>query len=259
MGSVNRTRRYAIGNWKMNTEFGDAVILAEGIKYGLESIAGVEAVLCPPFVWLYPMVDILKNAPKNLQLGAQNMHWLEKGAYTGEISPLMLKGLVQYVILGHSERRYYFNESDELVNDKVLAALASGMTPVLCVGEKAKRKEDDKNDPVIDQLVGGLKEVSKDQMKKIIIAYEPVWAIGTGDAATGEYAGNVARKIRNKIVQLYGEEIAHNVPILYGGSVTGKNTGEFMDECELDGVLVGGASLKIDEFLEICKQAGEYR
>lgn len=259
MGMVNRTQKYSIGNWKMNSSLADAMVLGQGMKDASENIKGVEIVLCPPFVWLYPMAELLKNAPNNISLGAQNMHWQEQGAFTGEISPLMLKNLAKYVIIGHSERRFHFNENDELINDKVLSALTHGIVPVLCVGEKSKKKDGNDSDEIINQIEKDLADVSAANISNLIIAYEPIWAIGTGDAATGEYASKVMKKIRKKIESMYDSEVANNIPLLYGGSVVKKNIAEYMDECDIDGVLVGGASLKITDFVEICKVVGQYR
>lgn len=257
--AVDRSKKYSIGNWKMNTDLADAMVLSQGILDGVEDLKGAEVVLCPPFVWLYPIAELLKHSPKHVSLGAQNMHWQEKGAFTGEISPMMIKDMADYVILGHSERRFHFNESDDLINDKVLSALTHGLTSVLCIGEKSKPKSGAGSDEMIDQLVKDLANVTEACVKDIIIAYEPVWAIGTGDAATAEYAGDVAKKIRKKVSELYNNEIAENMPILYGGSVTNENIAEYMDECDIDGALVGGASLKIDNFIGICKEVGKYR
>jgi triosephosphate isomerase len=216
-------------------------------------------VVCPPYIWLYPIAEIYEKSPQFLSLGAQNMFWKENGAFTGEVSPTMLKGMVKYVIIGHSERRYHFNESDELINDKVLSAVEHGLIPILCVGERVKKKEGESKAEEIEQLEKDLQGLSREKMKKLIVAYEPVWAIGTGDPATGEYAGRVAKNIRGKIAELYDEKIADDVPILYGGSVTPSNIGEFMDECEIDGALVGGASVKTDDFVQICKVIAKYR
>lgn len=253
---LTRTKKYIVGNWKMNTDLSDAMVLGEGVKEAIVDIKNVEVVLCPPFVWLYPLAEMLKRAPKHLSIGAQNMFWEEQGAFTGEVSPLMLKNIVKYVILGHSERRYYFGETDELINDKVLAAFSYGLTPILCVGERAKKGAGSAE--VISQVEKGLSRVTQENMNNLIIAYEPVWAIGTGDAATGEYAADVALSIRRKLAELYNDEIAGNVPILYGGSVTRENINEFIDECEIDGALVGGVSLKINDFVYICKIASEH-
>ncbi len=255
--AVDRQKKFSIGNWKMNTDLADALVLSQGVRDGVEGINGVEIILCPPFVWLYPIAETLKHTPKNLSLGAQNMHWQEKGPFTGEVSPMMLQKVVKYVILGHSERRFHFNESDELINDKVQSAFEHGLIPVLCIGERSKTNSG--SDEMINQLVRDLNEVSEQNMSNLIVAYEPVWAIGTGDAATAEYAGDVAKKIRRKITELYNEKVAENLPILYGGSVVKSNIAEYMDEPDIDGALVGGASLKINDFVEISKEIGRYR
>lgn len=256
-------KRYAIGNWKMNSDLPDAMVLGHGVKEAIAAVNGVEVVLCPPFVWLYPLAEILRNGPKNISLGAQNMHWEEKGTFTGEVSGEMLKNIVKYVILGHSERRYYFNESDDIVYDKLVLALHYGLTPILCVGEKKKSETGDVK-ALLAQLNASLGELTADQVKKIVIAYEPIWAISSGDvtgkkAATGDYAGEVIKKIRDFIEENYGKTTAEAQSILYGGSVTAANIDEYMGECEIDGVLVGGASLRINEFVAICKSVGQYR
>lgn len=253
-----------IGNWKMNTTLSDAVVLANSVKKAAEDI-DVEIVLCPPFVWLAPLAEDLEHAPKNLHLGAQNMWFAEKGAMTGEISPLMLKNLVDYVILGHSERRSHFGESNALINDKIHAAFRYGIIPIVCVGELKKMTEVRRGrgrpdhlelkSNVIHQLEAALKGVSRDLAEKLIVAYEPVWAVGTGNAATGGYAAAVIAKLRAVFAKKYSQSLSERVRILYGGSVTSENIQEFIYQPEIDGVLAGGASLKAKEFIEICREA----
>jgi triosephosphate isomerase len=247
-----RHKKYVIGNWKMNTNLADATVLSEGIKNSVEEFKSLEVVICPPCVWLYPLAEALKHAPRNFALGAQNMYWEDKGAFTGEISPVMLKQLVKYVIIGHSERRYHFKESDELINDKIISALSHGLKAILCVGEWKKGSASIKN--IIGQVENALAHVKEDQMNDVIIAYEPVWAIGTGEAATGEYACEVIEKIREKLSSMFNEKIAEEAPILYGGSVNSDGVMEFIGQEGIDGVLVGGASLKLNEFLKICSK-----
>lgn len=257
-------RPLIIANWKMNTTLADATVLATSVK---NAVAGfdVDVVLCPPFVWLVPLVEILEHAPKNLHLGAQNMWFVEKGAMTGEISSLMLKDLVEYVILGHSERRSHFDESNALINDKIQAGLHHGLIPIVCVGELKKMQAEKRGrgrpnrleikSDVVHQLEGALKGVSRQKAEKIVVAYEPVWAIGTGHPASGAYAAAVIEKLRAVFAQKYNKSLSERVRILYGGSVDSKNIQEFMYQPEIDGVLAGGASLKAKEFIKICREA----
>ncbi|MFA6492916.1 MAG: triose-phosphate isomerase [Patescibacteria group bacterium] len=257
-------RPLIIGNWKMNTSLSDAVVLVSSIRRAAEDLDSVEVVLCPPFVWLVPLSEDLEHAPKNLHLGAQNMWFAQSGAMTGEISPTMIKGLVKYVILGHSERRSHFGESNALINDKIHAALSFGITPIVCVGELKKTQQKrgrgrpdsvELKSDVVHQLEAALKGISAEKAEKIIVAYEPVWAIGTGNAATGDYAAVVIEKLRLVFARKYSQSLSERVRILYGGSVDSKNICEFTLQPEIDGALVGGASLKAKEFIEICKQA----
>ena len=239
------------GNWKMNTTLAEAAALVREMKEGLERIAGVEKVLCPPFLSLSLVNELLQGS--SIKVGAQNMYFEEQGAYTGEISPLMLCGICQYVILGHSERRQYFGESDEVVNRKVKAALAAGLTPILCVGERLEDKEAERTEEVVTrQVTGALQGI--ESLNGMVIAYEPIWAIGTGRAATGKGANATISIIRETVSQLYSEEIAQGIRILYGGSVAAANIAEFIGQHEIDGALVGGASLKAKEFLTIVAQ-----
>jgi triosephosphate isomerase len=189
----------------------------------------------------------------SIKVGAQNMHFEEQGAYTGEISPLMLSGICEYVILGHSERRQYFGETDEVVNGKIRAALAVELTPILCVGEQLEQKEAGKTEEVVTRQVRGALNGIESPIG-MVIAYEPVWAIGTGRAETGEGANAIIAIIRNTVARLYGEGTAQEIRILYGGSVTAANIAEYVRQSEIDGALVGGASLKAKEFLTIVAQ-----
>ncbi|MGB2799516.1 MAG: triose-phosphate isomerase [Dehalococcoidia bacterium] len=240
------------GNWKMNTTVAEASALVEEIKERLDIIEGVEKVLCPPFVSLTSVKKLLQGS--SIKLGAQNIYFEEKGAYTGEVSPLMLSGICEFVILGHSERRQYFGETDEVVNKKVHAALKAGLTPILCLGEKLEEMEARKTEEVVTRQVNGaFKGIESPQ--RLVIAYEPIWAIGTGRAATAEQANITIAIIRNTLSQLYGSGIALETRILYGGSVTAANIFEFIIQPEIDGALVGGASLKADEFLSIVEQS----
>ncbi len=240
------------GNWKMNTTVEEAIELVEEMRGGLDKIEGVEKLLCPPFVSLTAVNNLISGS--SIKLGAQNMYFEEKGAYTGEVSPLMLAGLCEYVILGHSERRQYFGETDEIVNKKIKAALKVWLKPILCVGERLEENEAGKTEEVITrQVKGGLDGVGASD--GLVIAYEPIWAIGTGKAATAEQANTTIRIIRRTVSQLYGEQFAQAMRIQYGGSVTSANTSELMSQPEIDGALVGGASLKAGEFLGIVEKA----
>ncbi len=244
------------GNWKMNKTIAEAVDLVRAIRRGLNEIKDVDRVLCPPFTALAAVKDLLQAT--EIGLGAQNMHWEEKGAYTGEISPLMLQELCQYVILGHSERRTYFGETDEAVNRKVKAALAHGLVPIVCVGETEAQYDAGQTQTVVSaQVRNALAGLTADQVAGLVIAYEPVWAIGTGKAATAAAAGAViGLTIRGTIVELYGEAAATAVRVQYGGSVTPANIGEFMAHPDIDGALVGGASLK-PEFVDLVRIAAQ--
>ena len=240
-----------VGNWKMNTTVAEAEKLAREMLVPLGNIIGVEKVLCPPFVSLHIVKKIIQTS--NVKLGAQNMHFEAKGAYTGEISPLMLSGLCEFVILGHSERRSYFGETDEIVNKKVEVALKNDIRPILCVGEKLEENEGGKTEEVLSrQLTKALADIEPN--RNTVVAYEPVWAIGTGRAASGKQAAITINFIRDILAQLWNQDIAHDLRILYGGSVTSNNIAEFVSYPDIDGALVGGASLKSGEFVSIAGQ-----
>jgi triosephosphate isomerase len=242
------------GNWKMNTTAIEAVALLEGMLPGLVAVPEVERVLCPPFVSLAVMAPRL--AGTGIGLGAQTMHWEDKGAFTGEVSPLMLKPLCTYVILGHSERRAYFGETDATVNKRVHAAFRHGLTPIVCVGETLSENEKgDTAEVVRRQLREGLVDLGAAQAERLVIAYEPVWAIGTGRAATPEGANTVVGVIRATLGDVFGTGAAAAIRIQYGGSVTAANAASFFSQPEIDGALVGGASLKSDEFVQIVAAA----
>jgi len=241
-------------NWKMNTTVSEAVALTHAILVAIDRIDGVEKIICPPFISLAAVGKIIRDS--SLQLGAQNMHFEEKGAYTGEISPLMLAGLCQFVIIGHSERRQYFNETDAIINKKMKTALKFKIKPVLCIGEKLDENEAGRTSEIVShQLESALADL--DSLNETVIAYEPIWAIGTGRSATGKQANETIGFIRRKIAALYNEETARNIRILYGGSVTADNITEFIRQPEIDGALVGGASLKVKQFTGIVKQTAE--
>jgi len=248
---------FVAGNWKMNKTIAETRELVSAMKPVLSGIAGVEKVFCPPFMSLAEASALL--AGSSIGLGAQNMHWEEKGAFTGEVAPGMVKELCSYVILGHSERRAYFGETDEIVNRKLLAAQKFGLAPIVCVGETLEQYESNQTrDVVMRQTSLGLKGVSAEFAPSIVVAYEPVWAIGTGKASNGVEANNVVKEyIRPAIAELYGEETAQAVRVLYGGSVTGANAAEFFSQLDIDGALVGGASLKVDDFAAITKAAAK--
>ena len=241
---------FIAGNWKMNTNLAEGLALVRAMLGDLEKLKSVETVLCPPFVSLQPIMDLVRGS--SIRLGAQNVYFKESGAYTGEVSPRMIAGLCKYVILGHSERRQYFLETDAVVNAKVKAVLATGLAPILCVGETLEQNEAGKTGEVLTRQVrDGLKDIAVE--KSVVIAYEPIWAIGTGRAATGAQAGQTIGLIRHTIAELWGGENADEIRILYGGSVTGSNVTEFIKETQIDGALVGGASLKAADFVEIVR------
>jgi len=244
------------GNWKMNTTLPEARSLIEELRKTLKGIKGVEKVICPPFISLALARELLEGT--DIKLGAQNMYFEERGAYTGEISPSMLSGLCEYVILGHSERRGYFGEDDKLVNKKVKAAISFGLKPILCVGERLEERDAGQTEEVITRQVReGLRDL--DSLPGLVIAYEPVWAIGTGRPATGEEANRVSRLIRGLVAELYGDTVARELRIQYGGSVTKANIAEFISQPEIDGALVGGASLKAEEFSSIIEQTARIK
>jgi triosephosphate isomerase len=244
------------GNWKMNMTIAEATDFVRSIRRGLNNVKGVERVLCPPFTALSAVKDLLSAT--EIGLGAQNVYWEEKGAYTGEISPAMVKELCQYIILGHSERRAYFGETDEQVNRRLKAALAHGLIPIVCVGETEAEYDAGQTEEVVGgQVRGCLAGLTAEQVAGLVVAYEPVWAIGTGKAATAAGAGAViGLTIRGTIAQMAGEPTAQAVRVQYGGSVNPANVGEFMAHHDIDGALVGGASLKPD-FVELVRIAAE--
>ena len=244
-------RPLIVGNWKMNTTVRDAKELSGGIKSGLVGIEGVATVLCPPFTALWAVREMLRDT--GIGLGAQDMHHERRGAYTGEVSPEMLVELCQYVILGHSERRRIFGETDSSVGLKVTAALEAGLRPILCVGETVEERDlGEADEVVLRQVRAGLSGV--DAVEGLSVAYEPVWAIGTGKAATPDDAQSMMALIRVLLVDRFGP-VASGTPLLYGGSVTGENVVDFLGLPDVDGALVGGASLKPDVFVELVRGA----
>ncbi len=240
------------GNWKMNTTVAEGLALVDEMLPRLQALDAVERVVCPPFLSLSAIAERLRGT--GVGVGAQNMHPEAKGAFTGEIAPGMLEGVVSYVILGHSERRQYFSEDDAFVNRKVKAALAVGLVPIVCVGETLEQNEAAETESVVTRQVraalDGVQHVSG-----LVVAYEPIWAIGTGKAATPEGANETISIIRRTIAGVAGETTANGVRIQYGGSVTPDNFAAFIGQPEIDGALVGGASLKADSFVEIVRLA----
>ena len=243
---------FIAGNWKMNTTLAEASVLVGEMQEGLDRIEGVDKVLCPPFISLAMIAELLRGT--SINLGAQNMHFEEKGAYTGEVSPLMLVDLCQFVILGHSERRQYSGETNQIVNRKVRVALKAGLIPILCLGERIEEKEAGKTEEVVTRQVKGALDGIKSP-GELVMAYEPVWAIGTGMAATPLESNATIGLLRSTVAELHGEEVAQGMRILYGGSVMASNISGFMEQSEIDGALVGGASLKAQEFVDIVEQS----
>ncbi len=241
------------GNWKLNKTATETKELTEGLKELLKDITEVDMVICPPFTSLNAASEIIKDSP--IALGAQNMFWEENGAFTGEISASMLKDAgATFVILGHSERRQFFGETNETVNKKLKSALAAGLNPIVCVGENLEQRESNKTfDIVKNHVQNSLAGLSNEEMKKTIIAYEPVWAIGTGKTATKEQAQEVHQYIRKLFGEVFDEETASVVRIQYGGSVKPDNAAGLISQPDIDGALVGGASLKVDSFTQIIK------
>ena len=243
------------GNWKMYKTPLEAIELVNLLKRDLSDVMEVEIVVCPPFTALADVRDILTES--NIAVGAQNLYWEDQGAFTGEVSGPMLKALdIKYVIIGHSERRQFFGETDATVNQRIKAALQNSLLPIVCIGENLKEREAGKTfDVVRKQLHGSLAGLTQEQMEKIVLAYEPVWAIGTGKTATPEQAQEVHQFIREELAKIFGEELASEIRIQYGGSVKPENITELISQPDIDGALVGGASLKHDSFTQIVKNS----
>ncbi len=239
------------GNWKMYKTVAEAVELVEALMADLPEMADREVLICPPFTALYPLSPLLSESP--IQLGAQNMYGAGQGAFTGEVSPVMLAELnCRYVILGHSERRQLFGEDDALINAKVRSALEHGLKPILCVGETKQERDASKAEEItLGQLRAGLGGLAAEQLNDVVIAYEPVWAIGTGETATPADAQAMHAAIRGALAEHYGHDQAETVRILYGGSVKVDNVDLLMSQTDIDGALVGGASLQAESFLRI--------
>ncbi len=244
------------GNWKMYKTVAEALDLAQGLAKECQGLGDREVLICPPFTALKPVSEVASNT--SIQLGAQNCYYEDQGAFTGEISPLMLKDVgCRYVILGHSERRHIFGETDELINKKVAAVIRHGLRPILCVGERLEERESGETFQVVKtQIDGGLAGLEGKDLKDLVIAYEPVWAIGTGKTATPDQAQEVHAFIRNHLGELFGDTLAKGLRILYGGSVKPDNIDSLMAQDDIDGVLVGGASLKLESFVRIVKYQG---
>ncbi len=243
-------KKVIAGNWKMNMLPNEAIKFIEELAPKVKDTKN-EVILCVPYTDLF--YALLTAQGTNIKVGAQNMHWQENGAYTGEVSGKMLKSIgVEYVIIGHSERRQYFAETDESVNLKVKSALNNNLKPIICVGETLEQKEVGETKKVItNQIKLALADLTKDQISDIIIAYEPIWAIGTGKTATAEDANNAIKSIRKQVEELYDVDTAENIIIQYGGSVKASNAGELFNTSDIDGALVGGASLNSEEFSQI--------
>jgi triosephosphate isomerase len=244
------------GNWKMNTTRAEATALAKAVVAGVGAGSRAEVVVCPPFVWLTTVAEVVRGT--SVALGAQDVHFEKKGAFTGEVSPAMLaEAGCKYVIVGHSERRHGLGESDAAINHKVHTALEESLHVILCVGETLAERERNLQERVFQrQVYAACAGLTNEQFERLVLAYEPVWAIGTGKVATPEQAQTAHNSIRTRMAQLYGEKIAGGLPILYGGSVTAENAAGLMSQPDVDGALVGGASLKADSFLTIVKAAG---
>ena len=245
-------RKVIAGNWKMNNDLKETQNLISKLSSGLSmDNLNCDVIVCPPFTSLIEAYTLLKDT--KIKLGAQNMHFESSGAFTGEISATMLRSVgCEYVILGHSERRTIFGETDELINNKIKKANSSGLKPIFCVGELLEEREAGITEKVIEkQIRSGLKDISSEEMGKVIIAYEPVWAIGTGKTASPEQAQEVHKFIRSLINEKYGDSISDKIVIQYGGSVNNKNAKELLSQKDIDGALVGGASLKADAFIDI--------
>ncbi len=242
------------GNWKMNKTVTEAREFMESLST-LPKSSDVETVICAPFIHLTTLIDLAKDTP--LVIGAENAHYENSGAFTGEVSPHALNDMgIEYVILGHSERREYFNETDELINKKVHAVYSNGMIPIVCVGEsESEREANEQNNIVTEQVTKAMEGLTDEQAKSIVIAYEPIWAIGTGKSATENDAGEMATVIREHVQTIYNEQVASSVRIQYGGSVKPENIKQYMAQTDIDGALVGGASLKADSFVQLLEGA----
>jgi len=250
------------GNWKMYKTIGEAIELANSLKrelFELNNQSNIEIVICPPFTALSEVSEIISDSV--LQLGAQDTYWQDEGAFTGEVSPLMLKDAgCKFVIIGHSERRQYFSETNASVNKKIKAVLKHDLTPIVCVGEDLIERERGETFKILDDHIqNGLKDITNDDILKIVVAYEPVWAIGTGKTATPAQAQEAQKYIRNLLKNMYNSDISNMIRIQYGGSVKPENIAALISEPDIDGALVGGASLSVGTFAEIVRKAGQVK
>ncbi len=248
-------KKIVAGNWKMNKTVAEAQQLVAELIPGLDAVRGVDRVLCPPFTALHPIGEMLKGT--EIGLGAQNLFWEASGAYTAEVAPAMVAELCQYVIIGHSERRQYFGETDDTVNKRVKAALEIGLNPIVCIGETLEENQAGKTAEIVSRQVrGGLADLTPEEGAKLVVAYEPVWAIGTGLAATAEDANAIHRDVvRAALAEMFGDEVAQGIRIQYGGSVKPNNAADYFGQSDIDGALVGGASLKAEPFIAIAQAA----
>jgi len=242
-------RPIVVGNWKMFTSLTDALVLSTGVRDGVEEFSGLEVILCPPAIWLTEISGVVHKSAQNIALGAQNINYLSEGEYTGEISGNMVRDVAKYAIVGHSERRKYFAETNDIISRKVAAAIDAGLSPIVCVGEK--KRSDDSIKEIVSELEDSLADIKKGEYKDIIIAYEPVWAVGADIAADPDYCARVIVKLR--------EVVDAATPIIYGGDVNASNAYNFVWRPEIDGVLVGRASLKVADFIKICRIVTEYK
>ncbi len=250
---------FIAGNWKMHKTIAEAVALAQELRVALEGVEGCDVAVCPPFPTLSAVREALAGSA--IGLGAQNMYWEARGAFTGEVSPRMLEGLCETVIIGHSERRTLFGETDETVNKKLHAALSHGLEPILCVGENLQQNRAGETEAFVGgQVRAAFADITAEQARIITVAYEPIWAIGTGVSATGEGANTIiGGAVRGTLAEMYGDDVAQAMRIQYGGSVKPGNTAEFMAQPEIDGALVGGASLRAADFAAIVQEAVKSR
>lgn len=250
-------KKIIAGNWKMNKTGVEAASFARDLKIKTLNINKTEIVVCPPFTAIIPVYEILKES--RIKIGAQNVHWEPSGAYTGEVSAEMIeKAGCKYVIIGHSERRQYFGETNQTVNKKIKQTLTTSLSPIVCIGETLhQRQEGHTREIVKTQIIEGLERLSADQIKRLVLAYEPIWAIGTGVTATPEQAEEVHQFIRELIQQIFNSQVADSAHILYGGSVKPENIKELLSQKNIDGGLIGGASLNVDSFVAMIKIAEE--
>lgn len=242
-------RPIVVGNWKMFVSLSDALVLSTGVRDQVESFSGVEVILCPPTIWLTEVANVIHRNVQTITLGAQNISFLSEGEYTGEISAKMVRDVAKHVIVGHSERRKFFAETVNIVSRKVAAAIDAGLSPIVCVGEK--ERSDDSVSEVMKELEESLADIKKEEYKNIIVAYEPVWAVGAKDPADPDYCARVIVKLR--------EILDGFTPVIYGGDVNASNVYNFIKRPEIDGVLVGRASLKVADFVKICRIVAEYK